>query len=118
MRSRAKRRTASWNIRSSSLSAVNGGGDTLEVSATFGIGLPGLQSTRRAFAAQRFVAGRYIIATTGGAHENVVDCPVADLRSVAARGAIGISRIPKMLGRGSGYCQDRGYRKRYVRERR
>src|SRR5580698_5598965 len=40
MRSRAKRRMVSWNIRSSSLRTVNGGDGTTEVSATFGIMLP------------------------------------------------------------------------------
>src|ERR1700722_10637730 len=54
MRSRAKRRTASWNIRSSSLSTVKGGGGTVEVSATFGI-MPPVYSPG------------CIIATTGGA---------------------------------------------------
>jgi hypothetical protein len=37
MRSRAKRWMASWNMRSSSLSAVKGGGGAVEVSAKFGM---------------------------------------------------------------------------------
>src|ERR1700733_7610699 len=88
MRSRAKRRTVSWNIRSSSLRMVRGGVDALAVSATFGI-MPPVYSPG------------YIIATTGGAHENGVNCCVAHFGCDAS----GISSTPEMFGCGSGYCQ-------------
>src|ERR1700722_17090661 len=128
MLSRAKRRTVSWNIRSSSLRTVKGGGGRLDVSAKFGIShLSNLQSTRRAAIPQLSRStllkclGWVYNPTTGGAYEKVVDCPVADLVSIAGGGAgwgaSGIPRIAEMHGGGSGYRQDRGHRQCDLRER-